>query len=66
MQGLNGHYKEYEPYSKHDGTVLDGIERGLITWSIYALKSSPIMENGLKDNTRILLAWVQASDAGLG
>lgn len=64
MQGLNGHCKEYEPYSKHDGTVWDGIERGL-TWSIYALKSSSLMENGLKDNTRILLAWVQASDAGL-
>lgn len=29
MQGLNGHYKEYEPYSKHDRKILDSVERGV-------------------------------------
>lgn len=38
MQGLKGHYKEYEPYSKHNGKFLDSVERG-VTWSdIYSKK----------------------------
>lgn len=37
IQGLNGHYKEYELYSKHNGKLLDSVERE-VTWSYISSK----------------------------
>lgn len=60
MQGFEACGKEYEFYSKHDGSFWTGLR------SDWGSKNSHMEESGLKEDTGILLAWVQAgSDDGL-
>ena len=61
MQDFKGCGKEYEFHSKHDGKSLDRVELGNNRGSDSCSKISH-REKGLKENTRILLAWVQAGD----
>lgn len=65
MQGPEGHGKEQRLLLGVMGRSWRVLSRGVNHGLIRALKSSHA-ENGLKENMRILLAWVQArNDRGL-